>query len=112
MIDINVPIHKIMEFGGQNQLYTVIGVGGFLFTTVGSMMVKCMINNRKNKKKLLKHQDEMKKVTEKVLQDAVKSHNIAIMEDVPIDKSERGAGDTSLVNQPFQVVDKIKKVPR
>ena len=84
MIDINVPIHKIFEFSEQNLLYAVVGVGGFPFTTVGSMMIKCMLNNRKSKKNLKKHQDEIKKVTEKVLQDAVKSHNIAIMQDVPL----------------------------
>ena len=81
MIDINVPVHEIMKFGGQSLMYTVIGVGGFLFTTIGSMIVKCMLNNRKNKKQMQKHQDEIKKVTEKVLQNAVKSHNIAIMEE-------------------------------
>ena len=36
-----------------------------------------MLNNRKNKKQMQKHQNEIKKV----LQNAVKSHNIAIMEE-------------------------------
>ena len=77
MIDINVPVHEIIKFGGQNLMYTVIGVGGFLFTTIRSMIVKCMLNNRKYKKQMQKHQDEIKKV----LQNAVNSHNIAIMEE-------------------------------
>ena len=78
MFDINVPVHEIMKFGGQNLMYVVIGFGGLLFTTMGSMMVKCMLNKRKSNKQLQKHQDEIKKVTEKVIQDTIKSHNIVI----------------------------------
>ena len=75
MIDINVPLHQL---GGSNLIYTVIGFGGFLFTTMGSMMLRCMLNKRKSNKKLQKHQEEIKKVTEKVIQDTIKSHNIII----------------------------------
>ena len=75
MIDIDVPIHQL---GGNNLIYTVIGLGGFLFTTMGSMMLRCMLNKRKNNQNLQKHQDEIKKVTEKVIQDTIKSHNIVI----------------------------------
>ena len=73
MIDINVPLHQL---GGNNLIYTVIGFGGFLFTTMGSLMLRCMLNKRKSNKKLQKHQDEIKNVTQKVIQDTIKSHNI------------------------------------
>ena len=39
-------------------------------------MLRCMLNKRQSNKKLQKHQDEVKKVTEKVIQDTIKSHNI------------------------------------
>ena len=67
MIDINAPLATLHELGGSNLIYAVIGFGGFLFTTMGSMMLRCMLNKRKNKRQLQKHQDEIKKVTEKVI---------------------------------------------
>ena len=80
MIDINVPMHKILELGENNLLYTVAGVGGFLFTTVGLSLIRCIISRRNNKKKLKKHQDEIRDATEKALHDTIKSHNIAILD--------------------------------
>ena len=41
-------------------------------------MLRCMLNKRKSNKQLQKHQDEIKKVTEKVIQDTIKSQNIFI----------------------------------
>ena len=84
MIDVSLPIHKVLELGENNLLYTVAGVGGFLFTTVGLSLIKCVISRRSNKNKLKKHQDEIRDATKKVLQDTIKSHNIAILE--PISK--------------------------
>ena len=78
MIDVNLPFHKILELGENNLLYTVAGVGGFLFTKIGLSLIRCIISRRSNKNKLKKHQDNIRDVTKKVIQDTIKSHNIAI----------------------------------
>ena len=80
MIDVNLPFHKVLELGENNLLYTVAGFGGFLFTTVGLSLIKCIISRRSNKKNIQKHQKEIQDVTKKVLKDTIKSHNIAIIE--------------------------------
>ena len=75
MIDINVPLHQL----GENSLiYAVIGFGGILFTTMGSMLLRCVLKKSKNNQQMKKHQDEIKKVTEKVIQDTIKSQNLVI----------------------------------
>ena len=87
MIEINVPFSSL----GENSLvYAVIGVGGFLFTTMGSLMLRCLLKRRKDNKKLKKYQEEIKNVTEKVIQDTIKSHNLVATEEAqPVNRVNR-----------------------
>ena len=39
------------------------------------MMLRCMLNKRKDNRRLKKHEDEIRRVTERVIQDTIKSHN-------------------------------------
>ena len=84
MIDINVPLHQL---GGSNIIYAAIGLGGFLLTTMGSMMLRCLLRKRKNNKQLKQHQEDIKNITEKVIQDTIKSNNLAVIEeDKPVNR--------------------------
>ena len=82
MLDVaSFPIHQVLGvFTGNNLIYTLVGVGGFMLSTVGSLLIRCVVYRRSNKKKLQKHQEEIQDVTKKVLQDTIKSHNIAILD--------------------------------
>ena len=89
MIDINVPFASL---GGNNIIYAAIGLGGFLFTTMGSMMLRCLLRRRKNNKKLKQHQEDIKNITEKVIQDTIKTYNLAVIEeDKPVNRVNRDA---------------------
>ena len=87
MIDINVPVASL---GGNNIIYAAIGLGGFLFTTMGSLMLRCLLKKRKNNKQLRQHQEDIKNITEKVIQDTIKSYNLAVIEeDKPVNRVDR-----------------------
>ena len=39
-------------------------------------MLRCMLNKRKDNRRLKKHEDEIRKVTEKVIQDTIKNLDV------------------------------------
>ena len=73
MIDVaSFPIHQVLGvFSGNNLVFTMVGVGGFLLSTVGSMMIKCILSKRRDRKKFQKQQKEIQDVTKKALQDNI-----------------------------------------
>ena len=106
MLDVaSFPIHQVLGvFTGNNLIYTLVGVGGFMLSTVGSLLIRCVVHRRSNKDKLQKHQKEIQDVTKKVLQDTIKSHNIAIIE--PISKDA-----PAILTTVDETEVKTKKVP-
>ena len=87
MIDINVPFASL---GGNNIIYAAIGIGGFLFTTVGSLMIRCLLKRRKDKKNLRKQHEDIRNATEKVVQDVVKTYNLASIEEgIPVNRVDQ-----------------------
>ena len=80
-------IAPLASLGGNNIIYAAIGLGGFLFTTMGSLMLRCLLRKRKNNKQLKQHQEDIKNITKKVIQDTIKSYNLAVIEeDKPVNR--------------------------
>ena len=50
-------------------------------------MLRCLLRKRRSNKQLKQHQEDIKNITEKVIQDTIKSHNLAVIEeDKPVNR--------------------------
>ena len=47
------------------KLHVLAGIGAFVFTTMGSMLLKCLISKRRQKAKDMKFKNEVKEIVEK-----------------------------------------------
>ena len=53
-------------------------------------MIRCLLRRKKDKKNLKQHHEDIKNVTEKVVQDVVKTYNLAsIKEGIPVNRVNR-----------------------
>ena len=62
---ITFPISEIMKLREESYLYAVAGIGAFVASTMGSMLLKCLIARRRRRKKDDKLKNEMKEIVEK-----------------------------------------------
>ena len=60
-----------MKLHDESSLYALAGVGAFVFTTMGSMLLKCLIAKRRQKAKDTKFKNEMKEIVEKPTKDVM-----------------------------------------
>ena len=62
---ITVPISEFIKLHEESVFYAVAGVGAFVMSTVGSMLLKCLVTRRRQKRKDDKFKQEVKEITEK-----------------------------------------------
>lgn len=63
---ITVPIGEIMILHEESALYAVAGIGAFVASTMDSMLLKCLISRRRQRKKDEKFKNELKEIVEKL----------------------------------------------
>lgn len=68
---ITFPIGEIMKLHEESYLYAVAGIGAFVASTVRSMLLKCLIARRQQKRKDEKFKTEMKEIVEKTTKDVM-----------------------------------------
>lgn len=57
---ITFPISEIMKLHEESYLHAIAGIGAFVASTMGSMLLKCLIAKRRQRKKDEKFMNEMK----------------------------------------------------
>ena len=62
---LTIPISDIMKLHDESSLYALAGIGTFVFTTMGSMLLKCLVPKRRQKAKDTKFKNEVKEIVEK-----------------------------------------------
>ena len=72
MIDINIPLSQL---DGNNLIYVVAGVGSVVFTSIGEVLLRCVLNKRKKDSRMKNFEQEIKNTTEKVIQETIKKSN-------------------------------------
>ena len=65
------PVSEILKLHDESSLYALAGVGAFVFTTMGSMLLKCLISKRRQKAKDTKFKNEVKEIVEKTTKDTM-----------------------------------------
>ena len=65
------PVSEILKLHDESSLYALAGVGAFVFTTMGSILLKCLISKRRQKEKYTKFKNEVKEIVEKTTKDAM-----------------------------------------
>ena len=68
---ITFPISEIMKLHEESYLYAIVGIGAFVVSTMGSMLLKCLIARRRQRKKDEKLKNEMKEIVEKTTKDVM-----------------------------------------
>ena len=68
---ITFPISEIMKLHEESYLYAIAGIGAFVASTMGSMLLKCLIARRRQRKKDEKFKNEMKEIVEKTTKDVM-----------------------------------------
>ena len=68
---LTIPISDIMKLHDKSSLYALAGIGAFVFTTMGSMLLKCLDSRRRQKAKDMKFKNEMKEIVEKTTKDVM-----------------------------------------
>ena len=71
MIDINIPLSHL----GNNRIYVVAGFGGVVLTSIGGMLMKCVLNRRRKNQRIREFEKEIKKSTERVIQETIAKTN-------------------------------------
>lgn len=56
---------EIMKLHDESALYAIAGVGAFIASTMGTMLLKCLINRRRQKAKETKFKEEVRDIVEK-----------------------------------------------
>ena len=72
MIDVNIPLSQLT---GNTIIYVVAGVGGVVLTSIGGMLTKCVLNRRRKNQRIQDFEKEIKKSTEKVIQETIAKTN-------------------------------------
>ena len=65
------PIGEIMKLHEESVLYAVAGIGAFVASTMGTMLLKCLISRRRQRRKDEKFKNEMKEIVEKTTKDVM-----------------------------------------
>ena len=60
-----------MKLHEESVLYAVAGIGAFVASTMGSMLLKCLISRRRQRRKDEKFKNEMKEIVEKTTKDVM-----------------------------------------
>ena len=68
---ITFPISEIMKLHEESYLYAIAGIGAFVASTMGSMLLECLIARRRQRKKDEKFKNEMKEIVEKTTKDVM-----------------------------------------
>ena len=68
---LTIPISDIMKLHDESSLYALAGIGAFVFTTMGSMLLKCLVSRRRQRAKDAKFKNEMKEIVEKTTKDVM-----------------------------------------
>ena len=72
---ITVPISEFIKLHEESVFYVVAGVGAFVMSKVGSMLLKCLVTRRRQKRKDDKFKQEVKEITEKSIKDGFVNTN-------------------------------------
>ena len=72
MIDINIPLSQL---DGNNLIYIVAGFGGVVLTSIGGVLMRCVLNKRKKDRRIKNYENEIKSTTEKVIQETIAKNN-------------------------------------
>ena len=75
MIDINIPLSHL---DGNNLIYVVAGFGGVVLTSIGGVLMRCILNKRRKDRRMKNYENEIKSATEKVIQETIAKNNLAI----------------------------------
>ena len=70
---ITVPIGEFIKLHEEGAFYAVAGVGAFIASTMGSMLLKCLITRRRQKRKEEQFKNEVKEIIEKTTKDGMVS---------------------------------------
>ena len=76
MIDVNIPLSYL----GNNLIYVVAGFGGVVLTSLGGVLMRCVLNKRKEDRRIKNYENEIKSATEKVIQEAIAKNNRTIID--------------------------------
>ena len=68
---LTIPISDIMKLHDESSPYAPAGIGAFVFTTMGSMLLKCLVSRRRQKAKDVKFKNEVKEIVEKTTKDVM-----------------------------------------
>ena len=68
---IALSISELLKLHDESSLYALAGIGAFVLTTMGSMLLKCLISKRRQKAKDIKFKNEVKEIVEKTTKDAM-----------------------------------------
>ena len=71
MIDVNIPLSHL----GNNLIYVVAAFGGVVLTSIGGVLMRCVLNKRKKDRRIKNYENEIKSATEKVIQEAIAKNN-------------------------------------
>lgn len=66
---LTIPIGEFVKLHEEGAFYAVAGVGAFVASTMGSMLLKCLITRRRQRKKEQEFKNEVKEITEKTIKD-------------------------------------------
>ena len=72
MIDINI---QLSQLDGNNLIYVVAGFGGVVLTSIGGVLMRCVLNKRKRDRRIKNYENEIKSATEKVIQETIAKNN-------------------------------------
>ena len=64
-----------VSLNGNNIIYIVAGVGGVVFTSIGGVLLRCVLNRRRKNQRIQDFEKEIKKSTEKVIQETIAKTN-------------------------------------
>ena len=70
---ITIPIGEFIKLHEESAFYAVAGVGAFVVSTMGSMLLKCLIARRRQKRKEEQFKSEVKEIIEKTTKDGMVS---------------------------------------
>ena len=84
MIDINIPLSHL----GNNLIYVVAGFGGVVLTSIGGVLMRCVLNKRKSDRRIKNYENEIKSATEKVIQETIAKNNRIITDLQQIKKED------------------------
>ena len=90
MFEINLPAKDFADLilKSDSALYSMIGVGAFVMTTLGSALLRCAIHRRRQKSKARQFQKEVQAIARATTQDLITKNNrsVSTSTDVPLDE--------------------------